>query len=75
MKVFDYMTVEELELTADCAMVSQVASTARDLVADLEHTAGRSTKHCAELDYIATMLARLADECDECGKAWEKEAE
>ena len=75
MKVFDYMTAEELELTADCTMVSQVASTARDLVADLEHTAGRSTKHCAELDYIATMLARLVKECEQYGKAWEKDAE
>ena len=65
------MTVdEELELTADCTMVSQVASTARDLVADLEHTAGRSTKHCAELDYIAAKIAYIAGECDVlCGTA------
>lgn len=68
------MTVdEELGLTADCTMVSQVASTVRDLVADLEHTAGRSTKHCAELDYIATMLARLAGECDALRETFEKD--
>ena len=69
------MTVdEELELTVDCTMVSQVASTVRDLVTDLERTASRSHAHCAELDYIATMLARLADECEGCSRAWEKEA-
>lgn len=66
---------EELELTADCVMANQVAGTVRDLVTDLERTASRSHAHCAELDYIATMLARLADECEECGRAWEKEAE
>lgn len=75
MRYYNYTVDEELELTADCVMANQVAGTARDLVADLEHTARRSTKHCAELDYIATMLARIADECDEYGKAWEKEAE
>lgn len=68
------MTVdEELELTADCTMVSQVAGTVRDLVADLERTAGRSTKHCAELDYIATRLVEIAKECDEYRKDFEKE--
>ena len=70
------MTVdEELELTAEIVRLSEVAETLRDMAADLESDAMHSTKHCAELDYIATMLSRLADECDECGKAWEKEAE
>lgn len=38
-------TDEELELTADCVMENQVASTVRDLVADLERT--RFPQSCA----------------------------
>lgn len=68
------MTVaEELDFTAELIRLSQVAAAARDLAEDLEADAGRSTKHCAELDYIATRLVEIAKECDEYRKDFEKE--
>lgn len=67
------MTVaEELNFTAEIIRLSQVAAAARDLAADLEADAGRSTKHCAELDYIATRLVEIAKECDAYRKDFEK---
>lgn len=70
------MTVaQELEFTAELFRLSQVAAAARDLAEDLEADAGRSTKHCAELDYIATRLVEIAKECDEYRKDFEKEDE
>lgn len=70
------MTVaEELDFTAELIRLSQVAAAARDLAEDLEADAGRSTKHCAELDYIATRLVEIAKECDEYRKDFEKEDE
>lgn len=67
------MTVaEELDFTAELIRLSQVAAAARDLAEDLEADAGRSTKHCAELDYIATRLVEIAKECDAYRKDFEK---
>lgn len=67
------MTVEEeLELTAETTRLHEVVATLRDLAEDLEADAGRSTKHCAELDYIATRLVEIAKECDAYRKDFEK---
>lgn len=67
------MTVEEeLELTAETTRLNEVAVTLRDLAADLESDAKHSTKHGAELDYIATRLVEIAKECDAYRKDFEK---
>lgn len=66
-------TEEELELTAEIVRLSEVAETLRDMAADLEGDARRSTKHCAEFDYIATNIARIAGKCDVLRKTFEKE--
>ena len=67
------MTVEEeLELTAETTRLHEVVATLRDLAEDLEADAGRSTKRCAELDYIATRLVEIAKECDAYRKDFEK---
>lgn len=69
------MTVaEELDFTAELIRLSQVAAAARDLAEDLEADAGRSTKHCAELDYIASKLFEAAKACDEYRVKFEAEA-
>ena len=65
-------TEEELELTAETTRLHEVVATLRDLAEDLEADAGRSTKHCAELDYIATRLVEIAKECDAYRKDFEK---
>lgn len=57
-------TEEELELTAEIVRLSEVAETLRDMAADLESDAKRSTKHGPEFDYIATKIAYIADDCD-----------
>lgn len=67
------MTVEEeLELTAETTRLHEVVATLRDLAEDLEADAGRSSHHCAELDYIATRLVEIAKECDAYRKDFEK---
>ena len=69
-------TDEELELTAEIARLSHAAETLRDMAADLESDAMRSTKHGPEFDYIATKIAYIAGECDVLlGTLEKKEAE
>lgn len=68
------MTVdEELELTAGIVRLNEVAETLRDIAADLERDAMRSTKHGPEFDYIATKIARIAGKCDVLRGTFEKE--
>ena len=70
------MTVdEELELTAEIVRLNEVAETLRDIAADLEGDAMHSTKHCAEFDYIATKIARIAGKCDALRGTFEKKEE
>lgn len=70
------MTVyEELELVAESTQLREVAESLRDLAEDAEAAAILSSKHCAELDYIASKLATLAKECEEYEEAFTKEAE
>ncbi len=66
-------TEEELELTAEIVRLNEVAETLRDMAADLEGDAMHSTKHCAEFDYIATKIARIAGKCDALRETFEKE--
>ena len=69
-------TEEELELTAEIVRLSEVAETLRDMAADLESDAMRSTKNGPEFDYIATKIAYIAGECDVLrGTLEKKEAE
>lgn len=57
-------------------MTTEVAETLRDMAADLESDAKRSTKHGPEFDYIATKIAYIAGECDVLrGTLEKKEAE
>jgi len=68
------MTVdEELELTAEIVRLNEVAETLRDIAADLERDAKRSTKHGPDFDYIATKIAYTADNCDMLRETFEKE--
>ena len=68
-------TEEELELTAEIVRLSEVAETLRDMAADLESDAMRSTKHGPEFDYIASFMERLAKECEQYEEEFAKEAE
>lgn len=69
-------TEEELGLTAEAEIVrlNEVAETLRDIAADLERDAKHSTKHCAEFDYIATKIARIAGKCDVLRETFEEDA-
>ena len=70
------MTVyEELTITAESVLLSETAESLRELAEDAEAAAILSSKHCAELDYIASKLATLAKECEEYEEAFTKEAE
>lgn len=66
-------TDEELELTAEIVRLNEVAETLRDMAADLESDAKRSTKHGPELDYIATKIARIVGKCNALREILEKE--
>lgn len=66
-------TDEELELTAEIVRLSGVVETLRDMAADLESDAMRSTNHGTEFDYIATKIAYIAGECDVLRETFEKE--
>lgn len=68
-------TEKELELTAEIVRLSEVAETLRDIAADLERDAMRSTKHGPEFDYVASFIAKLAKECEQYEEEFAKEAE
>ena len=70
------MTVyEELELVAESTQLREVAESLHNLAEDAEAAAILSSKHCAEFDYIASSIAKLAKECEEYEEEFAKEAE
>ena len=64
---------EELELTAESALLREVAEALHDLAADAESAARLSSKHGAEFDYIASFIAKLAKECEQYEEEFTKE--
>ena len=68
-------TDEELELVAESTQLREVAESLHGLAEDAEAAAILSSKHCAEFDYIASFMERLAKECEQYEEEFAKEAE